>query len=104
MAKKKFVGYIAIDTARIIICDPAHIGYIENALWGESDHPLTGESSIEGYQIRSRCCEPNPKGKTFESGIISDTGLGDGLYPVYAETVIEAGVERTMRLIIDFID
>ncbi len=44
--KKKLVGYVWLIRLGVIICDPGYIGYVEHALWCESDHPMSGESTI----------------------------------------------------------
>lgn len=118
-SKRKFVqvGEVAVDTGQVVIVDPCHIGEMDyldtctipdmknqmahfdkHGKWpkDKKKHPLTRE-------IRDKLRNSTwPKGTPI--AVVSESGIGDFLYPVYAEIVNDPQLgERVASLHIDFL-
>ena len=88
MAKRVFVGRVAVDSGQVIICDPCYL--IDN--FDESKYKDVCDAKADlGYN------EFLVKG--FATAVVSSTLVGDGLYPVYARLDRDGLVEK---LEIDF--
>src|SRR5215468_7792666 len=77
------LGYVTIDTARLLLVDPTHVGGVD-------------ANNVEAKQI-------GIPGGDF-SAVVVPTGLGDGRYPVegrYADTVFG---RRLAEVCIRFLD
>lgn len=91
--KLKKIGMIGVDSGTIIISDPC---YLIGEGWTDEDYD-------------KEVCSDWDRGKQIKNDIgaykavLSSTGFGDGVYPVYAEIedLGEFG-KRVSRVIIDF--
>jgi hypothetical protein len=101
MAKKELLGNFAVDSGQVMIGDPCYLDGFNN-----DDYQ---EDGVEHeYSYSGSCATTSTKengGELFlnsNSGspvsVVSSTGLGDGIYPVYA--IKEEG--RIKELIIKF--
>lgn len=100
------IGFVAVDSGQILITDP---GYVSG--WGTEGFGEAGEGH---YSYGGACAvtlSENLAGQLnfgaghAGAGVVSSTGLGDGLYPVYAEYVDDPNWGRRItRLEIVFID
>lgn len=78
--KKVYLGRVTVDSGQLIVVDPCYLG---NWRDGEADQP--GNHYYD-------CCEANSKGEggeilisgSFGTGVTFTSGLGDGMYSVYA--------------------
>jgi len=97
MKKIKTIGYIAVDSGQVLICDPCYI----NTEWNKEEKQLTtknnfteilkkakGNFSYEGVCQASlsenKGGQLNFKLGHIGAGVASSTYDGDGLYPVIA--------------------
>jgi hypothetical protein len=86
-ARKVKVGEVRIDTGQILVVDPWHMA-----------------RRGPGRAIFEECCfrtlEKKGAGPILDGvAVVSETGYGDGTYPVYA---CFDGMGRVVRLTIDF--
>lgn len=101
------IGFVAVDSGQIVITDPANLSFWKDNGFGESEQ--VGEYSYGG--ACDLTLSDNFDGQlVFESGtggagVVSRTGLGDGLYPVYATIVdLPHWGKRVSKIEIVFID
>ena len=103
MKKTKWIkiGDCAVDSGQIMIVDPCYvlpgigeqIRYTYNDLLGEYEKP--GVDDKQAFEVLFS--------KIAGTGIISSTGLGDGVYPVYAKIEDQGKFgKRVMELKIKF--
>jgi hypothetical protein len=95
MAKKKkqesrfiHIGDIAVDTGRIVVADPCRVDEVMEAIGGAFDPTCYREGKLE-----------------LGTGVVLPTGVGDGIYPVFAEyddTFPSKFGERIARITIEF--
>lgn len=102
------IGFVAVDSGQLLITDP---GYVNG--WGEEGF---GEAPAGHYSYGGACettLSADSAGQlNFPAGhggmgVVSSTGFGDGLYPVYATYVDDedgSWGRRIARLEIVFID
>jgi hypothetical protein len=89
------VGYVPVDSGQIIITDPCYV------LPSEDDAPgITYEQVCNALKETKAGVFSRPHESTEDKylGVVSRTGMGDGVYPVY----VQMKGERVARLIIDF--
>jgi len=110
---KTLIGYCGVDSGQIMITDPCYLStWKDNEPFGIKEKDEDGNFSYRG------ACEltthPTKKGGQFknkigaEIGVVSSSGFGDGVYPVYAE-IVEIGTKkqsdkRVKSLTIKFFD
>ena len=95
--KKIELGKITVDSGQVIIVDPCYI----DGNWVESKE---GEGEYGGGTYEKCCKASESKRKGGEviisppagRGVVSETGLGDGAYPV--EAIIEDGRIAELRI------
>jgi hypothetical protein len=102
----QLIGYVAVDSGQIVITDP---GYLND--WGKEGF---GEAGVGHYSYGGACSttltdkqagQLNFAAGHAGAGVVSSTGYGDGLYPVYAHfEETEDWGKRVARLEIVFID
>jgi len=102
----KQIGFIAVDSGQILITDP---GYLND--WGKEGF---GEAEIGHYSYGGACSTTLAEGQAGQlnfkaghagAGVVSSSGYGDGLYPVYAHyEETEGWGKRIARLEIVFIE
>jgi hypothetical protein len=102
----QLIGYIAVDSGQVLITDP---GYLNG--WGSEGF---GEAGVGHYSYGGACSttltdkqagQLNFAAGHAGAGVVSSTGLGDGMYPVYAHYwEDEAWGKRISRLEIVFIE
>lgn len=100
------IGYVAVDSGQIMITDP---GYVNG--WGKEGF---GEAGLGHYSYGGACAttltDEQAGQLNFDAGhagvaVVSSTGYGDGLYPVYAHySETDDWGKRITRLEIVFID
>jgi hypothetical protein len=81
---QRLVGHVCVDVGCVAITDPTHTDKVYDLLDHMIDHNLQTASS--------------------NGVVVSQTGLGDGFYPVYVETAdigFGGESERVVRIIID---
>ena len=95
--KKVILGTIGIDSGQVLICDPCYID-------GEWKHSKEGKGKF-GDGHYEQCCEASMSkqggGEVLISGIAgtgvaSETGYGDGSYPV--EATIKNGRVKEIKI------
>ena len=101
MAKKELLGNFAVDSGQVMIGDPCYLGVFIND--NHKEDAVKNEYSYSGVCATTTSKENG--GELFTNGnkgvalsVVSSTGLGDGIYPVYA--IKEEG--RIKELIIKF--
>ncbi len=87
--KKKLIGYVGVDTGRILIADPV---YAADASEEAIELALNGDFDKTQVMTTNDLC-------SFPSGVVAQTGFGDGVYPVYAHYTADG---MTARITIDF--
>lgn len=103
----KQIGFVAVDSGQIVITDPANLSFWKDNGFGESE--TIGEYSYGGACDLTLADDFDGQ-LVFESGtagagVASRTGLGDGLYPVYATIVdLPDWGKRVSKIEIVFID
>jgi len=86
---KKLIGYCGVDSGSIMITDPCYLG-----AWKDNEPFQEKEKGEDGnYSYRGACektCGNDQAGQLLNEigakmAVVSTTGFGDGVYPVYAE-------------------
>lgn len=89
----KRIGVIGVDSGQVVVTDPSYIGV-----------PMTGLPSygdISKVSLAGKTQLKNKKG--INLAVVSESGFGDGLYPVYAVTgKADKFGERVKALVVDF--
>lgn len=105
--RQAVIGYCAVDSGQILITDPGYLHDWQDNGFGEAK--TAGEYSYGGACDLTLADSDNgqmnfPLGHAG-IGVVSRTGLGDGMYPVVA-TIADLGEwgERTVKLEIIFLD
>jgi hypothetical protein len=102
--KKKLLGFFGVDSGQVMIGDPGYLTY-----WKENE---IGDEGYGHYSWAGACATTltSEFGGTLrnkigaELAVVSNTGIGDGVYPVVAHISDEAGWgERVERLEIIFL-
>ena len=102
--KKKLLGFFGVDSGQVMIGDP---GYLHD--WKDNE---IGDEGYGHYSWAGACATTltAERGGTLvnkigaELAVVSNTGIGDGVYPVVAHLSDEAGWgERVERLEIIFL-
>ena len=89
MEKKKLIGVVGVDSGQVMICDPSYRNeHIEIAAKAPQGYPPfdLGEDS-ESVQLYFRAGHAG-------AGVVSRSGYGDGIYPVYATINDDGRVEK----------
>jgi hypothetical protein len=88
----KRIGIIGVDSGQVIVTDPAYIGKAS----GIPSYDKITEANLAGEtQLKNR--------KGINLAVVSSSGLGDGVYPVYAVTgKADRFGERVKALVVDF--
>jgi hypothetical protein len=89
----KRIGVIGVDSGQVVVTDPAYIS--KGGLPSYRD--ISKVSLAGGTQLQNK--------RGIKVAVVSDTGLGDGVYPVYAVTgkVGEFGTKVVKALVVDFL-
>lgn len=87
------IGVVGVDSGQVVITDPAYIG-----------SSLPSYEKISSISLANKNQLKNKLG--IKVAVVSETGMGDGVYPVYAvkgkvKGLPEAG-ERVKSLIVKF--
>jgi hypothetical protein len=92
---KKLIGYVGVDSGTIIISDPC---YLIGDSWAEDDYQ---KEVIDTCNEKTRQVRHDTG--AFKA-VLSEAGLGDGVYPVYAEIVNNKDWgKRVKKITIDFL-
>lgn len=105
--RQAVIGYCAVDSGQILITDPSYL-----TDWQDNEYGLRVPN---GHYSYAGACDltlsntdngqmnfPNTNG--LGAGVVSRTGLGDGIYPVVAHFVeLDGWGERVAKLEIVFI-
>lgn len=99
---KQLIGYFAVDSGQAMIGDPC---YLEEWIPWQSDKIAFDEhhNKVGEYGYLGACNATLTKGYgelNKGSGVVFNTGYGDGMYPVYAE--IEDG--RVQSITVNFVN
>lgn len=102
----RMIGYVAVDSGQVIITDPGSL-----SSWGSEGF---GEAGVGHFSYGGACSttltDEQAGQLNFERGhagvaVVSSTGYGDGLYPVYAHyEETEGWGKRIAKLEIVFIE
>jgi hypothetical protein len=89
----KRIGVIGVDSGQVVVTDPAYIG---------TKSGIPSYAKISKVSLAGKTQLKNTQG--IKLAVVSDTGLGDGVYPVYAVTgkVGELGTHVVKALVVDF--
>lgn len=107
---RHLVGHFGVDSGQVIIVDPCYLGeWTDNAVGVEDMTP--GENLDFSYMgacnasLSENGFGELHHGAVNQYAVVSTTGIGDGVYPVYADVENVGGWgERVVRLVIDFSD
>ncbi|KKM60572.1 hypothetical protein LCGC14_1540580 [marine sediment metagenome] len=111
------IGEVGVDSGQLMLCDPSYIG----SQWSERDwedmdvnlNEPSQESQFDGEFSYVGCCvsrqvegmagQLNYRLGHAGAGVVTNTGLGDGCYPVYAE-IEDMGTwgRRVVKIWVDF--
>ena len=99
------IGYVGIDTGTLAIGDPV---YIDKVLEGQA-HELRTLNGREYNQKHAEQRWLTVEGDSYHveeeiAGALIDTGIGDGLYPVYVTTIDTDMGRRVSRVEIVFME
>ena len=105
--RKIKIGEVGVDSASLMITDPC---YIKDFKSGDYNPEIKKDKS---YSVNGACCATDGKnqggaiGITHKPdkglGVVFKTGIGDGVYPVYATlNNIEMFGERVIKVEINF--
>jgi hypothetical protein len=86
------VGRVCVDSGQIMIADPCRKIEYEDAMLGDENvKQVTGAENDSTY------------GEDAPLAVVSSTGMGDGIYPVYA-AITDCGMlgKRVAALVVDF--
>ena len=112
------IGEVGIDSGQLMLCDPSSIGsQWSERDWDEIDVSLnepSKESKFDGEFSYMGCCvsrqveglagQLNYQKGHAGVGVVTNTGLGDGRYPVYAEISDRHGWgDRVVKIWVDFL-
>jgi hypothetical protein len=110
MRNKHLIGHFGVDSGQVMIVDPCYLDKWEDTGPGELEF-TPGKNLDFSY---NGACNASLSDKGFgelhhgaisQYAVVSTTGIGDGVYPVYAEVENIGGWgERVVRLVIDFSD
>ena len=110
MTKRELIGRFGVDSGQVIIVDPCYLDKWTDTSTGDLDF-TPGKNMDFSY---NGACNASLSDKGFgelhhgaisEYAVVSTTGIGDGVYPVYAEVEDIGGWgERVVRLVVDFSD
>lgn len=95
------IGNFGVDSGQVLITDPCYLDKWEN--WDDREEPFDNHNNKRGeYGYLGACGVTLTEGHGPLSGflgVVSTTGWGDGLYPVYAKIGED---DRVAMLVIDF--
>ena len=105
--RKVKIGEVGVDSASLMITDPC---YIKDFKSGDYNPEIKKDKS---YSVNGACCATDGKnqggviGITHKPdkglGVVFKTGIGDGVYPVYATLDnMEMFGERVVKVEINF--
>ena len=99
--RKVKIGEVGVDSASLMITDPC---YIKDFKSGNYNPEIKKDKS---YSVNGACCATDGKnqGGTIGKGlgVVFSTGIGDGVYPVYATLDdVEMFGERVVKVEIYF--
>lgn len=105
MAKKKIIGYCAVDSGQLVIVDPCYLG-----AWRDGQYRGKDDKSGDGNHYNEACnTTQNEQGGgeilvsgVGGTGVVFSTGWGDGNYPVTAHYGEGDDEGRIMKITIDF--
>lgn len=90
-AKYKTIGHIAVDSSQVIIADPCYVLPNDDDEKGVTYDQVCDEHKDEangfGFIRLGTPDEGALNGKPFYSGVVTGTGMGDGVYPVVARII-----------------
>jgi hypothetical protein len=94
------IGSFGVDSGTVMVVDPCYV------LDGEGKYPLSFGHNWEEFVVMNLMDEsgkvpysPHTKQLHGEMGVVSSTGYGDGVYPVYAR--IAEGRVMEIRILFD---
>jgi hypothetical protein len=99
--RKVKIGEVGVDSASLMITDPC---YVKDFKSGNYNPDIKKDKS---YSDNGACCATDGKNKGGEIGkglgVVFSTGIGDGVYPVYATLDdVEMFGERVVKVEIYF--
>ena len=93
---RKMIGKCGVDSGQIMITDPC---YVIDGEFTEKHYQQVCEITLADGHAGSLPYDLGHEGKA----VVSSSGIGDGLYPVYATyEEVDGWGERIMKLEIDF--
>ena len=97
------VGHVAVDSGQVVIVDPVRELEYENLIVDVMNFTKDGQPRRTRQIVASRDDDTNTWGEGAPIAVVAKTGLGDGVYPVFAE-VADCGDlgKRISKLTIDF--
>lgn len=120
--ERELLGYVSVDRGMVVIADPSYLGFWKNEQpdpnntaqdfsFSGAENAAKKTTRMGGqlyapFQSPEAVSEAIAQGRTpvFEAGVAVSTGLGDGIYPVYAEyqNLGQPFGKRVVRVTIDF--
>ena len=75
------LGSVSVDSGQVIIVDPCYLKY-----WEDGDYEPSSETHENSYDECCKATISKQRGGEVLDGlaVVSSTGWGDGIYPVYA--------------------
>lgn len=100
--EEKLIGHFGVDAGLVMICDPCYI-YSQTGEMNYNEFPKTWNEFLNKFLYKNGehldYSQMNFKSGHSGLGVISSTGYGDGVYPVYA--TIDNGVIVELRIVFD---
>lgn len=100
----KQIGVVGVDSGQVVICDPCYI----DSEWENEDVEFSKGKPAKNNFSYNACCQVTMNGDAGQLcyklghagvGVVSTSGYGDGLYPVYATIDKESGRIKELKIV-----
>jgi hypothetical protein len=99
--EEKEIGVVGVDAGQILICDPCYI----DSEWEHEEYTMGKEKAKSNFSYNA-CCKASMKNSGQLNykmghpgvGVVTQSGYGDGCYPVIAKIEKETGRIKEIRV------